>query len=123
MLQQNADGAARGPLAEWGLAFVRRLGTLLGFLGYLVITPVVAFYLLRDWRPLLIFVEELIPADPAPLPSSPSSSEYDTSLGQVLPRAAHRGHPGGRVCTGAGLAILGVPSALLLGVIAGVWRT
>src|SRR5690606_32608308 len=37
LLQENAQ-AVLGALGEWGLAFGRRLGTLLGFLGYLVVT-------------------------------------------------------------------------------------
>lgn len=115
LLQQNADGLL-GALAEWGLAFVRRLGTVLGFLGYLVVTPVVAFYLLRDWRPLLAFLEGLIP--PAHRPALVGFiEEYDVALGKFfrgqLLEAALVG-----ALTGIGLALLGVPSALLLGVIA-----
>ncbi|MDZ4862941.1 MAG: AI-2E family transporter [Gemmatimonadota bacterium] len=117
LLQQNADGLLRAA-AEWGLAFVRRLGTLLGFLGYLVITPVVAFYLLRDWRPLLLSVEELIPASPRPALVA-FLHEYDTSLGRFIRGQLIEATLIG-VLTGAGLAILGVPSALLLGVIGGL---
>ncbi len=57
LLQQNADGLLQR-LAEWGLAVLRQLGTVVGFVGYLVVTPVVAFYLLRDWGRLLGFLEE-----------------------------------------------------------------
>ena len=117
LLQQNADAILRG-FAQWGLAFLRQLGTIVGFLGYLVVTPVVAFYLLRDWRPLLTFLEELIP--PARRPTVVTFlEEYDRSLGRFfrgqLTEAALVG-----VMSGVGLAVLGVPSALLLGAIAGL---
>jgi predicted PurR-regulated permease PerM len=117
MLQENADGVLAA-LAEWGLAFARRLGTLLGFLGYLVVTPVVAFYLLRDWQPLLTFLEGLIP------PTRRDGlvafiEEYDTSLGKFFRGQLIEATLVGSL-TGVGLAVLGVPSALLIGVIAGV---
>lgn len=117
LLQQNADGLLQG-LAEWGLAFLRRLGTLLGFLGYLVVTPVVAFYLLRDWQPLLQFLEELIP--PARRPAVVAFiSEYDGALGKFFRGQLIEAMLVG-VLTGGGLALLGVPSSLLLGVVAGL---
>ncbi len=117
LLQENADGLLRA-LAEWGLAFGRRLGTLLGFLGYLVVTPVVAFYLLRDWRPLLGFLEDLIP--PARRPALVAFiEEYDASLGKFFRGQLIEATLVG-LLTGGGLAVLGVPSALLIGVIAGI---
>ncbi len=119
LLQENAQ-AVLGALGEWGLAFGRRLGTLLGFLGYLVVTPVVAFYLLRDWQPLLTFLEELIPPSHRPAIVA-FIEEYDDSLGKFfrgqLIEAALVG-----ALTGIGLALLGVPSALLIGVIAGIFN-
>lgn len=119
LLQENAQ-AVLGALGEWGLAFGRRLGTLLGFLGYLVVTPVVAFYLLRDWQPLLTFLEELIPPSRRPAIVE-FIEEYDDSLGKFfrgqLIEAALVG-----ALTGIGLALLGVPSALLIGVIAGIFN-
>lgn len=117
LLQENADGLLRG-LAEWGLAFLRRLGTLVGFVGYLVVTPVVAFYLLRDWRPLLLFLEALIPPARRP-PVVTFISEYDEALGRFFRGQLLEATLVGFL-TGGGLAILGVPSALLLGVIAGL---
>jgi predicted PurR-regulated permease PerM len=117
LLQQNADGLLQG-LAEWALAFVRRLGTLVGFLGYLVVTPVVAFYLLRDWRPLLEFLEGLIPQSHRPGVVS-FIEEYDISLGKFVRGQLLEATLVGAL-TGIGLAILGVPSALLLGVVAGL---
>lgn len=117
LLQQNAD-AILAEFADWGLAFLRQLGTVVGFLGYLVVTPVVAFYLLRDWKPLLEFLEDLIP------PARRSTvvafiDEYDRSLGRFFRGQLTEATLVG-ILTGVGLAILGVPSALLLGVIAGL---
>ncbi|MBK7349330.1 MAG: AI-2E family transporter [Gemmatimonadetes bacterium] len=117
LLQENADGLLRA-LAEWGLAFGRRLGTLLGFLGYLVVTPVVAFYLLRDWRPLLGFLEDLIPPTRRPALVA-FIEEYDGSLGKFFRGQLIEATLVG-ILTGTGLAVLGVPSALLIGVIAGL---
>jgi predicted PurR-regulated permease PerM len=117
MLQQNAD-AILGEIAQWGMAFLRRLGTIVGFLGYVVVTPVVAFYLLRDWQALLTFLEELIPpARRAALIAF--IEEYDRSLGRFFRGQITEAALVGTI-TGLGLAILGVPSALLLGVVAGL---
>jgi predicted PurR-regulated permease PerM len=117
MLQQNAD-AILGEIAQWGMAFLRRLGTIVGFLGYVVVTPVVAFYLLRDWQALLTFLEELIP--PARRAALIAFIEqYDRSLGRFFRGQITEAALVGTI-TGLGLAILGVPSALLLGVVAGL---
>jgi predicted PurR-regulated permease PerM len=117
LLQQNADGLLQA-VAQWGLAFLRQLGTIVGFLGYVVITPVVAFYLLRDWRPLLGFLGALIP--PARRTGVVAFiEEYDASLGKFFRGQLIEATLVGTL-TGIGLALLGVPSALLIGVIAGL---
>jgi predicted PurR-regulated permease PerM len=117
LLQQNADGLLTA-VAEWGLAFLRQLGTIVGFLGYVVVTPVVAFYLLRDWHPLLDFLEGLIP--PTQRPGLVAFiEEYDGSLGRFFRGQLIEATLVGTL-TGTGLAVLGVPSALLIGVIAGL---
>ncbi len=117
LLQQNAD-AILSEFAQWGLAFLRQLGTIVGFLGYVVVTPVVAFYLLRDWQPLLTFLEELIPPSRRPTLVA-FLDEYDRSLGRFFRGQLTEASLVG-LLTGIGLAVLGVPSALLLGVIAGL---
>ncbi len=119
LLQQNADALLR-ELAQWGLAFLRRLGTIFGFLGYLVVTPVVAFYLLRDWRPLLVFMEDLIPGAHRRA-AVEFIEEYDSALGKFVRGQLIEATLVGTL-TGVGLALLGVPSALLLGVIAGIFN-
>lgn len=117
LLQQNADSLLSAA-AQWGLGFLRQLGTIVGFLGYLVITPVVAFYLLRDWRPLLHFLEQLIPTSRR-TGLVHFLEEYDASLGRFFRGQLIEASLVGTL-TGVGLALLGVPSALLLGVIAGL---
>lgn len=117
LLQQNADAILQG-LAQWGLAFLRQLGTVVGFLGYVVVTPVVTFYLLRDWSPLLGFLEDLIPTPQRPTVVE-FIEEYDRSLGKFFRGQLIEASLVG-LLTGVGLAVLGVPSALLLGVIAGL---
>lgn len=119
LLQENADALLR-QVGEWGLAFLRRLGTIVGFLGYLVVTPVVAFYLLRDWQPLLTYLEALIP--PARRPALVAFlEEYDASLGKFVRGQLLEATLVGCL-TGIGLAVLGVPAALLVGVIAGLFN-
>jgi predicted PurR-regulated permease PerM len=119
LLQENADAILR-ELSEWALAFLRQLGTIVGFLGYLVVTPVVAFYLLRDWKTLLLWLESLIPTTHRPAVVS-FIDEYDQSLGRFFRgQFLEAGLVG--ILTGVGLAVLGVPSALLLGAIAGVFN-
>jgi predicted PurR-regulated permease PerM len=117
LLQENAD-AILAEIGQWGLAFLKQLGTIVGFLGYLVVTPVVAFYLLRDWRALLTFLEELIPHTQRPAVVA-FIDEYDRSLGRFFRGQLTEATLVGTL-TGIGLAALGVPSALLLGVIAGL---
>jgi predicted PurR-regulated permease PerM len=119
LLQQNAD-ALLAQLADWGLALLQRLGTVVGFLGYLVVTPVVAFYLLRDWAPLLAFTEGLIPRAQRGAAVA-FIEEYDRALGKFVRGQLIEATLVGTL-TGIGLALLGVPSALLLGVIAGVFN-
>ncbi len=119
LLRQNAD-ALLGELADWGLALLHRLGTIVGFLGYLVVTPVVAFYLLRDWSPLLSFTEGLIPRAQRG-PAVAFIEEYDQALGKFVRGQLIEATLVGTL-TGVGLAVLGVPSALLLGVIAGIFN-
>ncbi len=119
ILAQNGDEILRR-LGTWALALVRRLGTIFGILGYLVITPVVAFYLLLDWKYILKGAEQLIP--PARRPKVFSFlQEYDKAVGKFvrgqLLEATFVG-----VLTTTGLSLLGVPNALLLGVTSGVFN-
>jgi predicted PurR-regulated permease PerM len=119
LLQTHAQEILSG-LGGFGLGLLSHLGNLVGFLAYIVVTPVVTFYLLLDWAKFTNSVQDLIP------PSRRAGvmrfvDEYDHSLGQYIRGQLIEATIVG-VLTTAGLAILGVPSALLLGVIAGVFN-
>lgn len=118
-LQGRQQALARG---VWNavLGVGRGLGTLLSLLGYIFLTPILVFYLLRDWPQLQARLAGLIP---------PHQQEgvlgfarrYDRLLssymrGQLL--AA--GMVG--LLTWLGLALLGFPYAVLLGATAAVFN-
>jgi predicted PurR-regulated permease PerM len=98
----------------------RGFGALLGIVGYLVLVPVLLFYLLRDWDVLVAHAAGLIP-EPARPTWAAFFREYDKLLsrflrGQLL-AAAIVG-----VLTWIGLLIVGFPQAGLVGAIAGVFN-
>lgn len=107
-------------LGAFGLGLASHLGTLLGFLAYVVVTPVVTFYLLLDWSRFTATLGQLIP------PSRRERvlrfvDEYDVTLGRYIRGQLLEAAIVGTLTT-IGLAILGVPGALLLGVITGVFN-
>ncbi len=65
----NALTALQRTLAQWLLSAAGRLYqsgvAVLNLLGLLIVTPVVAWYLLRDWDRLIARVDELLPRDHA----------------------------------------------------------
>lgn len=102
----------------WGLGLLRRAGTLLGFLGYVVITPVVLFHLLNDWARFTAFLHGVIP--PARRDSiGRFATEYDRSMGRYVRGALTEATLVGTL-TGLGMAVAGIPSALLIAVVAGL---
>ena len=104
--------------AGWGFGLLRRAGTLLGFLGYLVITPVVLFHLLNDWSRVTGFLHEIVP--PGRRDSIGTfASEYDHSMGRYVRGALTEATLVGTL-TGVGMAIAGIPNALLIAVVAGL---
>ncbi|MEK6768356.1 MAG: AI-2E family transporter [Gemmatimonadota bacterium] len=87
-------------------------------LGYLIVTPVVTFYLLKSWNKFTARIEELVP------PAKRAGlfgflAEYDRLLGRYV-RGQLVEASLVAVLTGGALAILGFPGALLVGVIAGI---
>jgi predicted PurR-regulated permease PerM len=119
LLQSAAQGLL-SHLGDFGLGLASHLGTLLGFLAYVVVVPVVTFYLLLDWAKFTRSVADLIP------PSRRERvmafvDEYDHSLGRYIRGQLLEATIVGTLTT-IGLALLGVPSALLLGVITGVFN-
>jgi len=119
ILQQNSDVIA-SRLWSWALSLLRHVWSIFGLLGYLVVTPVVTYYLLTDWRPMLVAAESLIP---------PGRREtivgfldrYDKALGGFV-RGQLIEATLVAVITTIGLMLLGVPSALFLGATAGLFN-
>lgn len=112
--------------AQWQDVARRVWGALLGIgkgfsvaltvLGYVVVTPVVTFYLLKSWPRLTGKVEQLVP------PAKRADlfgflGEYDLLLGRYVRGQLTEATLVG-VLTGGALALLGFPGALLVGVIA-----
>lgn len=111
---QSAGGVAAGMasgLTRSGMAVV-------SFLVNLVLIPVVAFYLMRDWDLVMARVRALLPRASAPTMVR-LARESDQVLGaffrgQLLVMLALA------VIYSAGLAVLGVDLALLIGIVAGL---
>jgi len=118
-LQGQQQALARG---VWRavLGVGRGLGAILSLLGYVFLTPILVFYLLRDWPQLQQRVAELVPA-PHREGVLGFAREYDQLLSSYL-----RGQVLAALIVGLltwlMLALLGFPHALLLGAIAGVFN-
>ncbi|MYB07104.1 MAG: AI-2E family transporter [Gemmatimonadetes bacterium] len=95
------------------LGLGRGFGTLVTILGYLVLTPVLMFYLLRDYDRIIARARDLLPGK---LESRVSgyAREFDDLLSRYL-----RGQVSASLITGGitwlGLLIVGFPYAFLLG--------
>jgi predicted PurR-regulated permease PerM len=101
------------------LGFGRGLGSFFTILGYTVLTPVLTFYLLRDYDGLKARVAELIPVRPRSGVLT-LAGEYDHLLSRYL-----RGQITVALIMGAtttlGLLVFRFPSAILLGVLVAVF--
>jgi predicted PurR-regulated permease PerM len=115
--------ARQAELAQrlWGgvLGLSRGIGSVVGVLSYVVLTPVLTFYLLRDWDDLLDRISDLIP--PARRPAIfDFAVEYDDLLGRYL-----RGQILVAVLVGSvtalGFWLTGFPYAALMGVLVAVF--
>ncbi|MEJ2538700.1 MAG: AI-2E family transporter [Gemmatimonadota bacterium] len=82
LVQSRLDDLARR-MWSWFLGVGRGLSSLVSFLGYTVLTPVLAFYLLRDWDALLRHLGELVPPRRRG-PVFDFLKEYDRLLGRYL---------------------------------------
>lgn len=87
-------------------------------LGYVVVTPVVTYYLLASWDRFTARLADLVP------PAKREAvfdflSEYDRLLGRYVRGQLTEATLVGTI-TGVSLALLGFPGALLVGVIAGL---
>ena len=118
-LQERQAELTRGGLSTV-LGIGRGLGTVLAVAGYLVLLPILTYYLLRDWDRIRERLFDLVP--PAHRPTvSEFTGEYDRLLnrylrGQLL-LAACVG-----VIVGVGFWAVDFPYPLLLGLVAGVFN-
>ena len=119
LLQTHAQGIL-ARLGEFGLGLLSHLGNLLGFLAYIVVTPVVTFYLLLDWKKFTKAVADLIPTAHRDGVMG-FVEEFDAAFGRYIRGQLLEATIVG-VLTTVGLLVLGVPSALLIGVITGVFN-
>jgi len=116
--ERQAEIARRAWAAVLGVG--RGLGAVLTVIGYVILTPVLAFYLLKDYDRIVARLEPLVP-ESRRREWLAFLSEYNLLLsrylrGQVL-AAAIVG-----VLTWLGLLLLGFPYAGLVGAVAGVFN-
>lgn len=91
---------------------------LVGWLAGLFLTPVVTFYLLRDWDVLIDHISDLLPRKQLPLISR-LASECDEVLGQFI-RGQLLIMTALTVFYITGLSLMGLKLALLVGIAAGL---
>ncbi len=118
-LQSRREAVARGGM-EAVLGIGRGVGAVLTGIAYLVLLPILTFYLLRDWHRILERLRELIPPERRERMVG-FASRYDDLLsrylrGQVLLSAIVG------LVVWSGFKIVGFPYALLLGLLAGVFN-
>lgn len=117
-LQERSE--ALGEYVWQGVTGVGRgLGAIAGVLGYVVLTPVLTFYLLRDWDRMTEAASQLLPRDRRE-GAMDFAREYDDLLGRYL-----RGQITVALSIGAitalGLWAVGFPYAGMLGLIVAVF--
>ncbi len=107
-------------IGNFGLGIISHVGNILGFLAFVVVVPVVTFYMLLDWAKFTAAIEGLIP--PAHRAAVMGFvQEYDHSLGRYIRGQLIEATIVGSLTT-ISFLIFGVPSALLLGVVAGAFN-
>jgi predicted PurR-regulated permease PerM len=116
---QERQQALTGWITSGVLGLGRGIGSVLGLVSYVILTPVLTFYLLRDWDGITSRLGELLPrAKQAQITSF--AKDYDFLLsrylrGQIMVAAAVG------AITGLGLLIVGFPYAGTLGLMVGVF--
>jgi predicted PurR-regulated permease PerM len=111
-----------GQVATWLLGFSYSLWTggkaLVSFASVLIVMPVVTFYLIRDWHPMIGRVDSWVPMRQRETVRQ-LAREIDAAIGGFL-----RGQLGVCLVLGCyyaiGLMLVGLDFALLIGLIAGV---
>ena len=112
------NGAALEKVAGFLGAFGKNLGLVLGFFATLLIAPLVAFYLMRDWHGLVKSAEKNIPAAMAPTVSH-IASITDKTLSNFL-RGQLSVMLAMAVIYSILLSIAGAPFAVAIGVVTGL---
>ena len=118
MLQARQSELAEG-LWSGFLGVGRGVGAVLGVLSYVVLTPVIAFYLLRDWDGLMGRIDDLLPR-PRRDAIAEFFREYDGLLGGFLRGQITVALLMGFL-TGLGLWLWGFPYAFLIGALVAVF--
>lgn len=118
---RSAAGSFAGDAVGWIAALARRVITggvaLFDVLSLLFITPIVAFYLLRDWDPMVARVRSWLPRQHAPVILAQVAEVDRTLAGFVRGQAS--------VCLVLGLfyalalSIVGLEFGLVIGLLAG----
>ncbi len=118
-LQQRQEAIATG---VWSgiLGVGRGLGAVLSLFGFIFLTPILTFYLLRDWGGLEARLRELVPAQYCGRVLG-FAAEYDALLARYMRGQLLAAGIVGTL-TWLGFLVAGFPYALLLGVITGVFN-
>lgn len=114
--QWQSELTATGKEAVLGLG--RGLGTVLTILGYVVLTPILTYYLLRDWDRLRDQIAGLLPRDHRERATS-FAAEFDQLLSRYLRGQLLLALIVGTFI-GVGFWLVDFPYALLLGIVAAV---
>jgi len=119
---QKSVGDFVGQGAQWLLNFLRSLvsggAAIFSFLSFLVITPVVAFYILVDWNKMVATLDGWLPLPHRAALRAIASEINDALAGFIRGQSL--------VCLflglwyGIGLTLIGLDFGFLIGVIAGV---
>jgi predicted PurR-regulated permease PerM len=117
MVQQRWSDVGQAAWAAF-LGLGKGVGTVVTLVLYVVVTPVVTFYLLASWDRFTGSLAQLVPP-PQRDEVFGFLREYDRLLGRYV-RGALTEAALMAVLVGGGLALLGFPGALLVGVITGV---
>jgi len=112
--------AIAGDVWSGVLGVGRGLGTALTVAGYVVLTPVLGFFLLRDWDPLVARMKSLLPHRSRESVLA-FAREYDDLLSRYLRGQLLVALTVGTI-TALGLWITGFPYAFLLGAIVAVFN-
>ncbi len=108
------------PTWETAVGLGKGVQTALTIIGYLILTPVLTYYLLRDFSRMQTWVADVLPPERRERTLG-FLHRYDVLLGEFLRGqlvvAAFVG-----VATAVGFTLIGFPNAVLLGVVAGVFN-